>query len=29
MGGDYFDQIDRERMRRRLVQRLERLGFDV
>jgi transposase len=29
LGGDYFDQIDRERVRRRLVQRLERLGFDV
>lgn len=29
LGGDYFDRIDRERVRRRLVQRLERLGFDV
>jgi transposase len=29
LGGDYFDQMDRERVRRRLVQRLERLGFDV
>jgi transposase len=29
LGSDYFDRIDRERVRRRLVQRLERLGFDV
>jgi transposase len=29
LGGDYFDRLDRERVSRRLVQRLERLGFDV
>jgi hypothetical protein len=29
LGGDYFDRIDRERTQRRLVQRLEALGFTV
>jgi hypothetical protein len=29
LGHDYFDQVNRERTRRRLVQRLETLGFEV
>lgn len=29
LGGDYFDPKDRERTRRRLVQRLQALGFTV
>ncbi len=29
LGHDYFDQVNRERTRRRLVQRLETLGFAV
>jgi transposase len=29
LGGDYFDRIDRERTQRRLVQRLQALGFTV
>lgn len=29
LGHNYFDQVNRERTRRRLVQRLETLGFEV
>lgn len=29
LGADYFDQRNRERVKRRLTQRLERLGFEV
>jgi len=29
LGYDYFDRLDRERVRGRLVARLERLGFEV
>jgi transposase len=29
LGGDFFDRIDPERLRRYLVNRLERMGYDV
>ena len=29
LGADYFDQLDRERTTKRLVRRLERLGYRV
>jgi transposase len=29
LGGDFFDVVDRDKVRRRLVLRLARLGFDV
>jgi hypothetical protein len=29
LGADYFDGIDRERITKRLVQRLEKLGHKV
>jgi hypothetical protein len=29
LGADYFDRIDRERLTKRLVKRLERLGHRV
>ena len=29
LGGDFFDVIDRDKVRNRLVQRLTKLGFEV
>jgi hypothetical protein len=29
LGGNYFDQADRQAVQRRLVHRLEKLGYDV
>ncbi len=29
LGANYFDQLDRSRTTKRLVQRLEHLGFEV
>lgn len=29
LGPDYFDRLEPERLRRYLVKRLERLGYDV
>jgi hypothetical protein len=29
LGGDYFDQINQEKAAKRLVKRLEQLGFQV
>jgi transposase len=29
LGGDYLDRINKHRMAKRLVQRLDRLGYDV
>jgi hypothetical protein len=29
LGGDFLDQINRDQVRKRLVQRLAKLGFEV
>jgi hypothetical protein len=29
LGGDYFDRLKPERTAQRLLQRLDRLGFDI
>jgi hypothetical protein len=29
LGGDYFDRLQPERTAQRLIQRLDRLGFDI